>query len=256
MSEMSSYNPNQLRAAGAEVKERPKPTLEDFAAQADYISMTIASKNDHHEGMQKAHAEYVENEEDPQLKKFGKLLLLAPRAAHDQKILNELKARAGQLSPDEIKHKNRLRRQECVYNQFLEDMVIANEEAMPPKELENWLSRASGNDPVFAKSHVDGITGEIAGFKLLKKVPELRGLRHGNVDEDLIGNDFMFDETRRGIDAVDVKTGKSGQTLPVTYDKVPSRLLLSIDRKHLEPGKYQVSEKYEAGYINEIRKSI
>jgi len=158
MSEAYKSSGGPEKARRVETKSRETLNESDFNAQADYISMAVASEQVHSKGMQKAHETYVKNEPDPELVKFGKLMLLAPRAVAEHAEKDRISARqvalrkqGKDISGEDSVAKQRSVRLTCAYNQMIESLVADHEDSMPPKKLESWLSRASGNKSAWAE---------------------------------------------------------------------------------------------------------
>jgi hypothetical protein len=238
-----------------EVERLIEPTLDDFDAQADYISMTMAQHENIADGLKAAHEAYDLNEPNQELKKFGRLMILARLAfREDEKAsrLGDMKAarrRQGQdLSEEEADTWRKSVRVVCAYNQLLGSMVASHEKAMPRKRLVSWLGRAAGNKPVWAEHRVAGAATELAAGKLLQTVPGLTGVRHGDLDEDILGQDYIFDRVPKGYDFLDVKSNNSIGAQPVERDEKTGKLRLNIKPGYLDNTGYALKEDLLPGY--------
>jgi hypothetical protein len=197
-----------------------------------------------------AHREYVEREGDPILKRFGKLVLMAARMDGIEKEAQALRS----LRPSQRHEREKvtvrvaeLARYACAYQQMVGAMVADNESAFPPAELASWLSKAAG-DPDFGPPKVLGVQGELAGEKLLAGVEGIENLMHGDLDQDLMGQDFVFDPTPAGHAAIDIKIRRHEGVTPVELDRKNHHLILYIDPRHLNKRAYEVQPQFVDGY--------
>jgi hypothetical protein len=257
-------------AEDQESREDRELTWESFDEQARTISMAIKSKGRSkrpHVVHEELHQEFVENVEDGRLQKFGKLILIAPRIVAEDKQVTELrekrrklqaKAKPGekkeQLPVSEQAQLEQSVRWTCAFNQMIGSLVEDAEEAMPPKNLIKWLHNATGR-PNWAEKVVFGVQTERAGEKLVREVSGIDGIMHGDLDQDLQGQDIIFDETPAGYTALDVKSREHRGVMPVMVDE-EERVTLYIDPGHMERNGYAVKEQYVPGYKQLLTKVL
>ncbi len=246
-------------AVTPELERSRELTLDDFDAQADYISMTMAQHENIADGLKAAHEAYDLNEPNPELKKFGRLMILARLAfREDEKAsrLGDMKAarrRQGQdLSEEEADNWRKSVRVVCAYNQLIGSMVASHEKAIPRKRLVSWLGRAAGGKPVWAEHRVAGAATELAAGKLLQTVPGLTGVMHGDLDQDILGQDFVFDQAPSTDYFLDVKSNNSIGAMPVERDERTGKLRLNIHPGHLDNTGYALKEDLLPGYRKEL----
>jgi hypothetical protein len=208
-----------------------------------------------------AHREYVKEEEDPRLAKFGRLLIAAPRMLEFQGVKDQLvekKRSTEKMGVDGVKPRSGLSRAERenfyaaqrwlgMYNDLLNDVVdAAGEEHLPPDKLTKWLSEASG-DPEWAHSLVVGMQTERAALKLAEGVPGIENPHRTDLGDDMQGKDIVFDPTERGFSYVDAKLRDHRGAMPVEViddvdagGKMLRSVRLNIAPHHMDMKKYEV----------------
>jgi hypothetical protein len=240
--------------------------------RADRIAKMVGEPGSKHEAYKQAHQKFVEQEEDPQLQKFAKLLLLAPMVSRLHGRLGEIRTEEKQarrhnqhLSRKAETERRQVLRTNCAYNQLWGDFLAQNQDEIPPQQAADWLERASGSDSGWARRIVSGVTVEIAASKVVRTAaqqleeesPHLRfDVRPGDVEEDLRGGDLVLTDSAGQEQYIDVKTGKHRPTLPVSRHERNNNLQLSINPAHLKPGTYEVDERYTPGYIEELTTAL
>ncbi len=192
-------------------------THDNFAARANDIIMTISHGLQRGEPLREAIGvaadNYVDNtEDDPELQKFSHLIVRARKQAEIQDQLNEDRRllHGGTLDTEEDRslavHYDMLRHEACEYNHELRRFIEDHSEDVGRDELTDWLIRASQGRVKWADGEITGAVSEAAVHAALQGMPELRGLRHGTVDEDLKGFDFVGTWQGRLV-TFDAKTG-------------------------------------------------
>ena len=260
MSELLDHGPRPMEAKPAVVELDPKRVLdkEDFATQADYVAMSVASGADAEAGKHEAYVEWVANEPHPELKKFARLMVFAPDAMAAAETISELLEHEKQsaLLPSEAEALAKAKKGSCEFNHLLYELIVEHEEQLPKIKLKAWLTRASGGDEVWAGKIVAGAAAEVAAGKELAKVPGLTGLRHSTVAEDLEGRDFVFDVTPSGDWFVDIKTGDDRPEQPVTRNDQFGHIELNVRGGHLDRTGYAVGPDLANGYVDELTKAL
>lgn len=199
---------------------------ERFVARAADIITTVSDglrdSKPLHEAIGIAIENYIGHpDDDEKLQKFSHLIVNARKQAMIQDQLNEDRRllHSGTLSTeDDIsrgKHYDMLRREACEYNHELRKFIEGHSGDVTRDELTGWLSRASQGRNKWAEGEITGAVSEAAVHMALQGMPELRGLRHGTVDEDLRGLDFVGQWQGRLV-TFDAKTG---DYLPLTVKK-------------------------------------
>lgn len=155
---------------------------------------------------------YVDDENHPELKRFGEVLLHARRQALLQQQLDDDRdaLHSGRLNHDERlstgRHYETLRREACEYNHLLRGLLESCGQYFSRDELCGWLDQTSQGRRTWVRGEVVGAVSEIALHVALQGLVELRGLRYASVDEDLTGFDFIASWQGRTV-TVDAKTG-------------------------------------------------
>jgi hypothetical protein len=103
-------------------------------------------------------------------------------------------------------HYDMLRREACTYNHSLRGLIEKYVGEMEQREVVEWLIEASFGARDWALAEVTGAVSEIALHAALADMPELSGVRHATVDEDLAGYDFVADWGGQPL-TIDAKTG-------------------------------------------------
>ncbi len=155
---------------------------------------------------------YVEAETEPDLRRFGEVIADARRQATTQRQLDEDREQLhhGHLRHDELvmvgHHYDTLRRQACIYNHLLRGVIEHYGEEVTRDELTGWLTSASLGVSGWAIGEITGAVSEYALHAALNGLPELSGVRHGTVEEDLHGYDFVANYEGQMV-TLDAKTG-------------------------------------------------
>ena len=234
-------------------------TLDYMKGRADRIAATVAEPGSKHEAYKRAHERFVEREADPQLQRFGKLLLLAPLVVRSERRLGDIRqhmTRGQRLDRTTADERRQLVRTSCAYNQMWRAFLEEHQEEVPPSQAAVWLERAGGNNAGWAKRMVNGMATEIAAAKMLGRMEgtetdkrlELSNIRYGDLEQDLKGQDILFDLPDGQTGAVDVKTGQHRPSEHVSRDSRTRNILLSIDPAHIKLDSYEVDEQYASLY--------
>jgi hypothetical protein len=217
----------------------------DFEARFADIRNEITRHEHPMVGAGSAKEAYIDEEtESKQLLKFGKLMLAAPSAAQEEIELNRLRAR-GRLSPTQRDKMNYAKRMLCAYNQLLSSLIRDNEEALPRQKLKEWMIESSHGNEAWARRTLAGAAAEVAAEKLLSEV--VTNVEHGDLDQDLKGQDLVFDETPSGYSSVDVKLLASPTGNPVEPG-LRGNLTLYIDPSEMDHEGYEVLPEHAEMY--------
>jgi hypothetical protein len=155
---------------------------------------------------------YVNDETQPELVSFGRVLLTA---RHHALLQDQLDNDREQLHHGHLSHEQRisvghhyemLRREACEYNHSLRGLIERSGSHFLRHDLISWLTNSSQGRHEWAQGEVVGAISEIALHAVLQGLPELRGLRYATTEEDLAGFDFIA-EWQGQIVTVDAKTG-------------------------------------------------
>jgi hypothetical protein len=222
---------------------------EELSARADDIITTISSGLREHslrESIDIARENYGDHADDPlDLQDFSRLLLDARKQADIQGRLNDDRA---QLHSNDLSHEERLsvghhyemlRRSACEYNHELRNFIEMHSHSIDRQELTDWLTRSSQGRHKWAEGEITGAVSEIGVHAALQGMRELRQVRHGSVDEDLHGFDFVANWQGQPI-TFDAKTGeypplseRKGGHLHLEVS-VPRITGLQVDRQGLD----------------------
>lgn len=217
---------------------------EQFAAQADDIVATIQNGIDQAkrngtpmreavmQARQSAHEAYVEQEENPELRRFSELLFSVPRIVENARQLRLLEEQASQgLVAESKRDEFRARtRQGVEDNHALREVVRESSRSIGKEMLIRWLERMGDPTGSVMKQRVTSVAAEIATAKALESLPEVRSVAFGSVEDDLRGKD-MFVLTRDGRAVpVDVKYGKFGDGVKKASG---GRIEIGIDTRNL-----------------------
>jgi hypothetical protein len=241
-----------------EQPEQAKPrhellTDEHFEAHLKDMMFEISKHTNVQDGRNAAMHEYVDKEPNENLKRFGKLLLMAPEMAvkeHEKQALQDRLSGKQWTTAAEFADAAKMRKlkDELIgFNHLLGGVVADHEAAMPPRKLKGWLNQAS-HDADFSSRVVNGVQADLAAGKLLLDVPEVEGIRHGNIQEDRKGKDYVFDATPAGIESLDVKMREHFEgVMPVEMD-TEGHVVLNLAPSTLDPNGYEVLSKFQSGY--------
>ena len=188
---------------------------EDFARRADDILGLIVDQRGKvglDEAINLVMERFVEAEGHPELKRLGEVLTWARRQAVIQEQLDDDREALhhGRLSHDELTerghHYEMLRHQACSYNHLLRGLIESCGHHFSRDELMGWLTSASSGRADWARGEITGAASEVALHAALQGLPELRAVRYGSVEEDLVGYDFVG-EWQGKLLTIDAKTG-------------------------------------------------
>jgi hypothetical protein len=155
---------------------------------------------------------FVDDEPQPELRRFGDVLTRARRQALIQHRLDDDREALhhGNLSHDELvntgHHYEMLRHEACTYNHLLRGLIESCSQYFSRDQLTQWLTSASQGHEQWARGEITGAVSEIALHAAMQGLPELRELRYGTVEEDLVGYDFVAKWQGRLV-TIDSKTG-------------------------------------------------
>jgi hypothetical protein len=155
---------------------------------------------------------FIDGEPEPELKRLAEVMALARRQALLQQLLDVDREALhhGHLSHEEHvstgHHYEMLRHQACTYNHLLRGLIEVGSQYFSREELMSWLTSASLGRAMWAKGEITGAVSEIALHAALQGMPEIRKLRYGSVEEDLMGYDFVGEWEGRLL-TIDAKTG-------------------------------------------------
>src|SRR5664279_2604068 len=74
-----------------EAMRPPGPEFKEFDLQAGFISRTVAKTPNRNEAMKQAYEVCVRTERDPELKRFGTLMVMAPHMANEADTVDRLR---------------------------------------------------------------------------------------------------------------------------------------------------------------------
>jgi hypothetical protein len=269
--------PEQVKVPVVEGQTKPRErefTWENFEARAEDIALELekhAGSADPEEGFKSVLKEYVQREDEPRLVKFSKLMVLVPRILEQKEIQDNLREKRRQKSRHavdgpsnrhvglELEEQQRLRkatRTLCAYNQIMTSLADDAEDALPPAKLRQWLGEAAGGDDEWALGLVLGVQAERVAEKLVASVPGLEGVMHGDLDQDLEGQDIIFEETPAGFTCLDVKRRAHKGVMPVEVNDETRKVTLYIDPAHIDRKGYRVLPRFEQGYRDALAKVL
>lgn len=156
---------------------------------------------------------WVDAEPEPALRRLAEILTQARQQAGIQRQLNSEREllHHGHLNHDQLvetgHHYEMLRHAACEYNHLVRGFIEGNRDEVYRDDLTQWLSMASQGHLEWATGEITGAISEIALHAALMGMPELAGLRYGELEEDLHGNDFVTKWQGRVV-TVDAKTGR------------------------------------------------
>ncbi len=188
---------------------------EDFSRRANDILLQIELQRGRlglHEAINQVVERFVDDESHPELKRLGEVLALARRQSviQEQLDVDREALHHGGLNHEELTerghHYEMLRHQACSYNHLLRGLIESCGHHFSRDELMDWLSAASSGRSEWARGEITGAASEVALHAALQGLPELRSVRYGSVEEDLIGYDFVAEWQGRLL-TIDAKTG-------------------------------------------------
>jgi|GEM_PF-1265449 hypothetical protein len=200
---------------------------------------------------------YVEAETDPDMRRLGELIADSRRQAMIQHQLDDDREamHSGRLNREqfqEMQHRfDTLRRNACVYNHMTRVFIDEYAEVVSEHEIVDWMIGASFGARQWALAVVRGAVSEIALRRALLNMPELSGVRHSTVEEDLVGIDFIA-QCQGQVLTIDAK---SGLYRPLSLHKRGHRHLeISVPRDAIE--KLRLSDEGEKLLHEEIRQAL
>jgi hypothetical protein len=209
------------------------------------------------EAMTSVWEKYVEAETDPELRRLGELVADSRRQAMIQRQLDEDREamHGGRLDREqfqEMHHRfDTLRRNACVYNHMTRVFIDEYAEVVSEHELLDWMIGASFGARQWALAVVRGAVSEIALREALSHMPELSGVRHSTVEEDLIGIDFIAQWQGQVL----TMDAKSGLYRPLSLHKRGHRHLeISVPREVIQ--KLRLTDEGEKLLHEEIRQAL
>jgi hypothetical protein len=215
--------------------------LGDLQAVADDVARTVSRRGSLRENQRLAYQIYVREESNPQLAGFAALLLRAPLAARCEQLKNDARHPAGL--------RDQWRVLVCQYNQLLGDFIRQHRQLIgKPEQLVSWLTRANGNQALWAKTIVTGMVAEMIGLDVVSAVAE--DVTPASLADDLKGTDARCRRTAQGITGVDFKTGRYRPDRVIT--RRGNTLVLSLDPAHIDG--FELLEGWVTYYQNELRK--
>jgi hypothetical protein len=225
----------------------------------EIVTATDRARTEHgqSEGLTLVWERFVDNEPDADLRRLGELVADARRQAMIQRQLDDdrEKMHSGELSRDEFldvhNHFDTLRRNACVYNHMIRVFIDEYAEVVSERELLDWLIGASFGARHWALAVVRGAVSEIALREALNNMPELSGVRHSTVEEDLIGIDFVAQWQNQPL-TIDAK---SGLYRPLSLHKRGHRHL-EISVPHDAIRKLRLTDEGEKLLHQEIRQAL
>jgi hypothetical protein len=183
--------------------------------RADEIIVALNEWRKEHgsqEALRLAWEQFVEGEKDVDLRRVSEAVADARRQAMIQRQLDDDRERLHHeaMSHEQHlgvgQHYDMLRREACTYNHSLRGLIEKYAGEVEQREVIEWLIEASFGARDWAVAEVSGAVSEIALHAALADMPELSGVRHATVDEDLAGYDFVADWGGQPL-TIDAKTG-------------------------------------------------
>lgn len=194
---------------------KPHLTAANFTQRAEAILSQVQKDRAEHglrAAMEDVAEKFIDMEPHPQLRRLGEVLGLARQQAMVQVGLDADREALhhGNLSHEQNittgHHYEMLRHAACTYNHLLRGLIESSSEFISRDNLIDWLSAVSGGRKDWAKGEVTGAVSEIALHAALQGLPELKNMRYGSVEEDLMGYDFVGDWQGKVL-TVDAKSG-------------------------------------------------
>lgn len=205
---------NGFEAAGqyselaiANIETEPHRAMEDVldlvSQTRNYCDLQDRKKNDQvadpshlREVAQALHDEYLDNSDSgPEEREAANTVL---RANFDRETGRRLEAFSALPQHDRddesFRQERGLKLQRARFDDLLRQMVGQRSD-MKEHDLQMLLKTATG-DSVYAKSRVDGVAKEVATYEALMDMPELRSVRYGTPEEDLMGRDLVTTVTK------------------------------------------------------------
>lgn len=251
-SEPSFQSPEQASFQGAEQYLRlmhgmqeidltaaEKPiSREEFLIQASDMKRGIQERIDSGqtkgEALAYAYESYVNDAEDPRMGLQAWVLINAPVAENNQRILNDLKGRQASDPRARKALKRELidrKRAACSFNQEVRRLVLSSPDSFSRDDLTNWLERWSGGNNMWAHQLVGGVAAEVAVARAAQHLPGFK-VELGTLEDDVKGADFILVGPNGSRVRVDVKSGGHQPLDQVAIGR--SNVQVGVERSDIE----------------------
>jgi len=181
-----AVNRNELLSLLSEQEANSSlPEAVDYRDRAADIAETISrfqATKGVREAIVIAKDAYVDEEEDPQLRRFSGVLCDA-RIARQLRERHEVAQAKSSLSGEERAVSRKILDRLVDYEHAVRQVLLDSQGALDRQNVVNYLARASGGDERWAGMIISGVAGEVAVYKALAEIDGIE-VAWGTADED------------------------------------------------------------------------